>query len=193
MALISIVAGAYDGFLSPHGGNDVLPIGLTRNGYALKWMIHGVRSNKTTSFGSTLLDGVYLGADWSVQFVGREYTKRGLMEAMWPYSTLGDIPIDQKIGVSLSKVGKKHTSSAGTLLLIAVSLAGPVKTTAAGDFGVAGTGRPGTLTAKSAIIADGFPIELSFNSMERTVAISMNLLPYHESANNPEIIWFSTT
>ena len=76
MALITTIAGPYVGTA------DGSALGITRSGYSLSWTVHAHVVNDTTSWGRSMIEGVFMGADWSLAAVFREANSTGLLATM---------------------------------------------------------------------------------------------------------------
>lgn len=183
MALINVVAGAYTGVFTAPYVNDFTQIGLlTERGYELAWTIHGRPINDTTSYANSLIDGIYLGADWNLIFVAREFLFGGALDAFWPFGTIGDVRMDAALPIKMGYAGQRWRDRAGTIILTAVT-------------GTPADGNPATLTAEQAIVAPG-SYRFAMTSKIRELPINLMLLPVEggsELVTDREQFWFETT
>jgi hypothetical protein len=147
MALGTFIAGAYT---STHGG---VAVGITDDGFALQWSAKAQAIEKSDVYGDMMIDGVYRGSNWFLQFECMEY-KSGPIAAAFPYGGFG---VHGVIGRLMSDVASAMvlTSTAGT----------PAVAT------------PATLTATKAILAPGFDPNAQFSSRLRTMPVRLLLLP----------------
>lgn len=167
-----------------------------RSGYRLSWSIHDRRFKDSVSFGQSLIEKIYLGADWSMMFIAREYSMQQAREAAWPWGTVANVGMSRRFPARMGKVGRRGSSVAGQLYLSAV--AGTTAQT---------QGAPATLCAKHALFAGAS--SLTFDALNRELMIRLDLLPYEpygtleedEEGNLPDgaeranlqRVWFETT
>lgn len=204
IALIYPTAGPYLGTYVPSTfGTDAEPftyaLGLMRDGWSLEWSTHEHLVNRTISWAHTTIEGIHLGADWSLKARALEYDISnqkvngvspsicGVTEALWPWGnrTGGYVPpfspvaISAKLLVAASGVSQRYTDRAGTLNLTAVS-------------GTTASFSPSTLTADYVINRNG---SLNFDSKLREAPLNFLLLPFTTPPGfgGNQTVWFTTT
>jgi hypothetical protein len=134
---------------------------------SLEHQAAGEDVGNTSAYGRTVIDSVYLGANWFSSFTCIEY-KAGPISAFWPYhATLGRLGT---IGVLLYTLSQA---------LVLTAVAGTSAATA-----------PATLTASKSILLPGFTPRIMFGPKLRTVPLRMRLFPYDSAG---AIIHFSQT
>lgn len=161
MALETIVAGPYTGAYS---GSDV---GIVENGFNLRSTIAKQQILGGNGYGESVIDSVYLGANWFMQFVGMEYSSA--VAAFWTYGALGVHGL----------VGRLDYGSSIAAAMVITAVAG---TTAAAA--------PASLTSSQSIMDENINSELSFSPRARFVPITLRLYPYDNSGT---VVWFTTT
>lgn len=188
MALITAIAGPYTAVHSIKGGVPFALVGVAREGFHLSWSTHEHEIRKTTSFASSLIESIYLGADWGIQMHLREYARQGFLDIVWPWGARNDSALAPSMGptfpVKMGRAGRRATDNAGILLLTS-TLATPA------------VASPATLTANFAILRQGGGSSLNFDSTLRESPVTMNLLPYDYTNGDFDggmmHIWFLTT
>lgn len=171
MALILTTSGAYLGvYTAPvpgSSGGAAGVIGITRDGFNLAWTVHDRAVRRTTSFGSTLVESIYMGADWQLRMLMLEYVFSGHRQVAWPWGTVGAlVPVPIEFPVRMGRVGRRGTDNAGVLALTQSSA-------------VSGSAlSPLTFTANFAILKPGSQSGWAFDSKLRTTPVVMDLLPY---------------
>lgn len=177
MALITTVAGAYTGYYSTHYGHGPYYLGVMADrGYELSWSMHAHVINDTTAWGKTLIDGVHLGADWRIRFVGKEWSRTGLRTAAWPWGSEGDgYTVDDDFDVIMGQIGDRFSTRAGSMSLSAASL------TPAVDY-------IATMNIPRVIPTPGSGISFMMTSKERFMAVDLTILPYQDRGDDPGIL-----
>lgn len=165
MALDTFVAGAYTATY------NAVAVGLTRSGFTLAATPKYERINESDLYGETLIDGVFRGADCTLEWVSRAY-KAGSVSPFWPFGntfTAGDLGVIATPTVPISSL---MSDLAKAVVLTAVA------NTPAHIVGTA-TPKAGplTLTAPKATLAPDFDARLLFDSKLREVPIKLQLLP----------------
>lgn len=173
MALITTISGPYVGVVG-----SGIPLGMTQSGFTLSWAIHGHRVNKTNSWGKTLIEGVFMGADWSISAVFREANSVGLLATMYPWGR-NAAANPRTLPYMLGNMGRRWTSFAVPLTLASFA-------------GTPAAASPATLTATQAIVPDG-AYRLNFDSSSRDIPVQYVLLPDSSSGLAGEELWFTTT
>jgi hypothetical protein len=161
MALGTFIAGRYTGTY------NAVDVGLTEQGYRLRFQPRKQAINRTDAYGDTLLDNVYRGGNFSIQFVCQEY-KAGSYTPAWPYGALGVMGV----------IGRLDSDLAMAFVLTA---------TASTPAALA----PATLTASKAVLAEDSNVELLFNSELRQVPITLTVLPVDSGSG--VIKWYTST
>lgn len=109
----------------------------------------------TSAYGRTIIDGVFLGSNWTAQMVCMEY-KAGPLAAFAPYhATLG----------RLGTIGVLIYTLSQALILTAVS-------------GTSAASTPASLTASKSLLLPGFAARLVYGPTIRKVPLRFRLLPY---------------
>ena len=166
MPLIVVVAGRYSGTWS---GADV---GIaTDQGYVLTYVTHGEVVNRTDAYAQTTIEGIYQGADFSLQFVSKEY-KTGSVRPSWPWGNDGST-----LGFRLGVIGRRWTDVAQAMVLTSTA-------------GTPAAAAPTSLTASLTIVSPNSNTDLSFTSKVREVPVKLTLIPDLVSSN---VIWYSVT
>jgi hypothetical protein len=200
LALLVPTSGPYVAAYSPRQGTVLLPgsvpgptslygaVGLCRRGWDLLWHVHDHRVDDTTSWARTLIELLYLGADWFLRAQALEYfaagipgaltlgvAPGGLPEVAWPYGANGPgLPaggVGNLFSAVLDGVGARgSTETSGTLLLSAVS-------------GTPAATSPASLTAGHAVNGLG---SINMDSRLRECQLNLRLLPYSTPA--PDVV-----
>lgn len=196
MALVTSIAGAYTGVYVPRGRsfalNEFAPLGITRDGFLLSWTVHQHLVNKTTSFGRSIIEMIYLGADWRMAFVAVEYSiastafldgsvRRAVPELLWMWNEDGQVQTPALVA-EMSTAGNRAWDTAGTIIL--TSATGTSARTVAA---------PNTFTAERAITAPNSQLRQHYTSKERESPIDLQLLPYQDNTTSSGNVWFTTT
>jgi hypothetical protein len=113
--------------------------------------------NSTDAYGQTPIAGFSQGAEAFFRAVLLEY-KTGNVTALWPFGTLLNVP----------PVSVDDYTLAQSLVLT-------------GQAGSINPMNPVSITATHAFIAEGYPVELLFNTELRTLPLRMRLWPYFTS------------
>jgi hypothetical protein len=190
MALLLPVAGPHTSTYLPGTGavgyaGGARTQGITSDdGYRLRWTIHKQRigNDGTDRWGQSLLENIYRGADWSIDYRCREYGLAN-MQATWPYAGTvagaGVAALAPSIGIP--GTADDTSAFAGVLAMTAVS-------------GTPAATNPASLTSSHAVIADGQQYDLIFTSKLRETPVMLNLLPYSVSGGTSATpVWFITT
>jgi len=161
----SFVAGRYS------ASWDSEDIGITKNGYELKFSEKAHLINRSDMFQQTLLETIQAGGDWTLSCEGMEW-KAGPLDILTQFQgTLGDVGTISELG-----------SANGVALTLTVTA----------DTSAANAGDAiNTLMAESAILQPGCDISLLFDSTLREFPIRVQLLPPATSGGFPR--HFSTT
>ncbi len=146
--LETFVASRYTG---AYNGVDV---GICEEGYELSTTSSAEMVEKSDAYGDSVIDGVYRGGNYFLQFMTLAYTKG--TNPFWPYSTMGQMGV----------IGRMLSDIATTMSLTAV-----LNVT------------PNTLTASKSILAENFDAKLLYTSRLRKVPIRLRLLPYLVSSS----------
>lgn len=180
MALIIPTSGPYTSLYTPHfrspNPGTRASLGLMRSGWELHWDVHTYPVNDTTSWGKTLIELIYLGADWRLKAQALEYSVGALTEAAWAWNG-GQEDVGELFNVVASNIGQRATNaSSGGLILTAV--AGPPAQSS-----------PGTLTADNVVTVGG---SFGMDSRLREIPIDFRLLP---TTTTPDFVtqWFTTS
>ena len=165
-ALGVFVAGAYTG---TYNG---VATGMTRQGHELEFTLKQETINESDLYGLTTIDAVLRGGDCFYQAEFREYKAGSLACFTTPFTgSVGSI-------FSAAKpIGRLASSEALALVLTSVA-----NTPAAAT--------PATLTASQALLAEGYPVKLLYDSRLRPVPIRMQLYPTVSGGTGS---WFSST
>lgn len=152
MAISTVIAGAYGTTYNS------VSVGMTVDGFRLSITSKAEQIDKSDTYGDTLLDLVYRGGNYFVDFTCRIYAA-GATTPFWPWgSTIGTIC------TSAAPIGRLGTAVASSLVMTATA-----STPAAAT--------PATLTASKSILAPDYNAELLFDSRARNVPIRLALLP----------------
>lgn len=159
MPLVSAVSGPYTSTLG------AVDLGVTQDGFRLLMQVskEAVRGDK---YGDSIIDYVYRGGNVNLIARGIEYTK--MMNAFWPYGSLG----------VMGQAGRMDQAS---------SLTGSAVLTAVAGTPAAST--PASLTGQQSTVDQNFRGDLEFASKLRSVPLGLSLLPYSSGGN---VVWFTT-
>ncbi len=109
----------------------------------------------TSAYGKAVIDGIFLGSNWTAQFTCIEY-KAGPLSAFAPYhATLGAMGT---VGVLLYSLSK-------ALIFTAVA-------------GTSASATPTTLTSLNTLLLPGFSARLMYGPTLRKVPLRLRLFPY---------------
>ena len=150
------------------------------NGFVLRGTYTGQEINQSDAYGMTLVEAIWRGINWRIQFKALEFNKPGVLTAIQAFGSSG--VVSTTFTPTLQSVGDRYSLFSKTLLLTAVLGAYPPT-------------MPLTLTALSAIMAPQHNIELMMTSKMREAPLEMVLLPYSAvitSTNNVSTA-FTTT
>jgi len=151
-ALGTFIAGRYTGTYS------ATDVGITEEGYTLTLEPRKILIDRSDAYGDTLIDGIYRGCRWGVEFNCKEY-KAGSTGPAWPYAALGVLGVIARLDSAVAAAWVL-TSTAGTPAAAA----------------------PATLTAAAAILSPTANVALLFNSDLRRVPIRLDFLAYDAGA-----------
>jgi hypothetical protein len=139
----------------PFGSDD---LGITKNGYKLRFSAKQKKIDKTDAYSLTLVDTINAGGDWSLFCESLEY-KTGPLAALTQFQgTLG----------LLSKIGETGSDNAESLVM----------TVTAGTAAALNGAAINTLTASNAILSPDADISLMFDSTLREFPIMIQFLPF---------------
>jgi len=154
MGLIAAIAGRYSGTWNS------LALGiLDDSGWRLTQTVNEQLINRTDQYAQTLIDTVYQGQDWAVDFVMQEYGAAGLSTVISPFGTLGQLGVIAQLGTGVAQS-----------LVLTATAATPAAAT------------PATLTATGAKLAQGSGTSFNLTSALRVVPVKLQLLPLTVSA-----------
>jgi hypothetical protein len=125
---IDVMFGQYEAWYWPPNSNEILNMGVTEGQYVLTFGSESVPIGNTNKFGSSELDGIYLGGNCAVAIVFKEWNAT-VAATVWPYGigvgrTAYPGGRDGITGQGASGiVGQSECAMAGQLRL--VPLAGP--------------------------------------------------------------------
>lgn len=152
MAIGTWIAGRYS---ATWNAQDV---GITQDGYELRFGAKGERIDRTDVYSMTLLDFVWQGlGECTLSFKCTEY-KAGVIATFWPYGAMGVI----------------HTTAA-PIARLASDIAQAIVLTATGNTPAAAA--PATLTGSKALLSPDFPVSIVFDSRLRVTPVQLTLLP----------------
>ncbi len=154
-------------------------LGVFREGWLLRWEVFDHLVNDTTSYAKTLIETIYIGADWTLSARAVEYSVGGLVNLAWPWNPPAEA-FDEDFMVQLVGVGSRGTNVGSGELSLAV-----ISGTPAASQG------PASLTASQAL---GGSSMFSFDSRNRDVPVTMRLLPSTASSGEGgKTTWFVTS
>jgi hypothetical protein len=163
----TFVAGRYSGTL------NAVDIGITEDGYHLRWKFEKDPVNKTDAYGSTLIESFYQGANVWCGGVFKEF-KAGVIAAVSPYNTWANVGA---VNFDLGIIGRADTGIATALVLSATA-------------GTPAAVNPATLTAQ-VVQDDSAQVEQNFGPTHRKTPFLFRLYPTNPSG--VIIRFFSTT
>ncbi len=150
------------------------------DGYVLRGEYTGQPINQSDAWGMTLVEAIWRGINWRLQFTGLEWNKPGILAVMQAFGSTGApsttwTPSNQSIGDRYSKFAQALTMA---------SILGTYPPT-----------MPTTFTAMNAIIAPNSNIQAMLTSKAREAPLELVLLPYNAviSTNNQVATAFTTT
>jgi hypothetical protein len=170
--IATFVAGAYTSTYQP-AGSSATSLGLTEEGYRLRWSYQTDDIDKTDAYGSTLIESFYQGANVSIGGIFKEYTTT-TVKAVTAYTPLA------ATGVS--------TFDLGVIARAATNVGGPLILTA--TAGTPAAASPASLTAAMAIIPKGFSVEPLLGPTHRKMPFLFQIYPTTISSATR---FFSTT
>jgi hypothetical protein len=132
------------------------------DGYVLNATVQGEEVNRSDAYGMTLVEAIYRGINWRLQFTGLEWNKPGILAAMQAFGSTG--APSTTFTPDLYGVGQRWTANCQALVLTA-TLGNPPT-------------MPQTLTALSAAIAPQMNMRSMITSKLREAPLEMVLLPY---------------
>lgn len=158
----SLICGGYT--LSWHSN----PLGMFEGDSGLPQLEHSTAAEEignTSVYGRSVIDGIYLGANWFATMTCLEYIT-GTKDAFWPYATMG----------RMGTIGVLQFSISQALVMTAIS-------------GTSASSTPATLTATNTLLANGFTTRLFYGPTLRKVPLRFRLFPY----TSTQVKWFSET
>jgi hypothetical protein len=161
MALDTFLAGRYSATY------NTADVGITGEGQKLNFETKLELIQESDAYGQTIIDGVFRGGDVTADFESLAY-KAGSLAAFWPYgNTLagnGVLGVLVNPGASNVPIGVLASALAKAFVMTSVA-------------GTPAAATPATLTASLALLREGFPAALLFNSKLRRVPISLRFYP----------------
>ena len=182
MALESFISGPYIATYKAPGGSAVA-VGLTDQGYELQFTPISENIESSDIYGGALLDGVTRGANASLTFTMKSYTKALSTGLIWQFTST---PLIMQAGAQIAAAtvptGRLWSNLAGEIVMTgqANTPAAALDATAVAN-NVFGANR--ILTATLAILAPGQSINFLMDSRLRQVTLAMVLLPYVSGSN----------
>lgn len=152
MPIGTFVAGAYAGTYS------ATAMGLTREGFRLRFNPHKRLIDKSDQYGDTVLDAVYRGMSVFLTLQAIEY-KAGVTGPAWPYAALG----------VMGTVGRLDSNIAAAVVLTAVA-------------GTPAAAAPATWTGSKCILGDNNNVEWVMDSSNRETPIGFRVYAYDSGA-----------
>ncbi len=156
-ALVLPVSGPYtttwDGFALGTQNDD---------GFQLKGTYQGQEVNASDAYGMTLVEAIWRGLNWRLQFRGLEFNRAGIEACLNMFGSTG-APAGG-FTPDLAQIGQRFSAFAQPLVMTAVLPNPPTV--------------PQTLTALGAVLAPQMNVELMMTSKVREVPLEMVLLPY---------------
>ena len=185
MALESFISGPYIATYKAPGGSAVA-VGLTDQGYELQFTPISENIESSDIYGGALLDGVTRGANASLTFTMKSYTKALSTGLIWQFTST---PLIMQAGAQIAAAtvptGRLWSNLAGEIVMT-----GQANTPAASVDNNSGAGYANNvfginriLTASQAILAPGQSINFLMDSRLRQVTLAMVLLPYVSGSN----------
>lgn len=136
------------------------PVGMvTSGGQHLRYRVAKKKIKDTSTYGDTLIDGIYRGMEAVQLMVTFKEWLTNVQKAIWPYGTA---PLDGTLGT----IGRLDSNLAQPIVLTAV----------AGT--PAATNGPLTFTANLAILSDANDVDILFGPDERDVPVLFDLMLY---------------
>jgi len=196
MALIAVVSGRYSATFQPHisgaasgAGGAAIDQGIcTDDGYVLTWQIRVQEVSQTDAYGQSLLETVYLGANWRLRYTVQEYPTANAangnpVNLAWPYAKVTGVANSGVLSPAMGTIGQRGSDVDGVLVL----------TAAAGTPAAVNTA-PATLTAEHVNPDHSSSFSLNFTSKARVLPVGVVLFPYSKIISSTSYnIWFYTT
>ncbi len=150
------------------------------DGYVLRGEYTGQPINQSDAWGLTLVEAIYRGINWRVQFQGLEWNKPGILASMQAFGSSG--ASSTTFTPTLQSIGDRYSKFAQALVLTSI-------------LGVYPPTMPNTFTAMNAIVAPNSNIQAMLTSKAREAPMEMVLFPYSAviSTNNQVATSFTTT
>lgn len=173
MATNLFIAGPYSATnLVPAG--SALDIGLTEDGFNIRFRIEKQVIGQTALYGDSILDAVYRGGNASLSYLSLEFNKSLLNGVAWYQNAVGVANQGKMATVGTMDIG---STKAGSTVLTAIS-----GTTAAAS--------PATLTSLQCALIEGHELNWTKTSRLKTQPIMQRLYPYTASAVE---VWYTVT
>lgn len=165
-SLGTFISGAFTGTY------NAVATGMTRQGHEIEFTLKQETINESDLYGLTTIDAVLRGGDCFYQAEFREYKAGSLACFTTPFTgAVGGV------FSAAEPIGRLATGEALALVLTSVAATPAVAT-------------PATLTASQALLAEGYPVKLLYDSRLRPVPIRMQLYP---SVSTGTGTWFTQT
>lgn len=155
--IASFVAGAYTGTLATDS------IGLTKEGYRLRWQYQTDDIDRTDAYGAgTLVEQFYEGVNMWISGIFMEWTQF-VLNAVSPYYPWTEAGGDFDLGV----ISRAASAVASALVLTSTS-------------GTPAASAPSSITAPLAIQDKGFNLEMLFGPTHREVPFMFRIIPSND-------------
>ena len=160
MALGTFIAGAYTSTW------NAVAVGLTKEGYRLRFQFAKRLIDKSDAYGDTILDAVYRGVNVNLTLQAIEYAAKTTGPA-FPYAALGVLGVIGRLDSAIAKP-MVLTSTAGTPAAAA----------------------PATWTGSKCILGENNNVEWVYDSSNREVPIGLRVYPYDNTGTTT--FWIET-
>jgi hypothetical protein len=171
-ALVVPVSGPYKG---TYNG---LALGTQNDdGFVLRGTYQGQEIAQSDAYGMTLVEAIYRGINWRLQFKGLEFNRPGMLTAMQVFGAFGASATT--FSPTLGRIGDRYTKFSAPLVLNSILGAYPPT-------------MPASLTALGAVVAPQSNIEVMMTSKMREAPLEMVLFPYAYAGSSVNLA-FSTT
>jgi hypothetical protein len=172
----NFIAGAYTGTYNS------VNLGLTEDGWHLKWQFDHDMVDKTDGYGTTLIEMFIIGCQVWVGGTFKEWSDAGddgdePIRVVAPYNTW---PPEGAGEFGLGIISRASSALAKALVLTSTT-------------GTPAAANPITLTASKSIIDNNFTVEQVYGPRHRTTPFMLRLLPYLSSDMTPVPIFFTVT
>lgn len=165
MALGTFVAGRYSATYDPPGATAAADVGLSEEGYDIRFSVAKELINQTDAYGEMTIDAIFRGVrDCFVQATMLEW-KAGLLNALWPYDTLAPTGATY---LSPGVIARLDSNIAGILIFTSTT-------------GTPAVSAPATMTASLACLAENFDLQWALHSKLRKMPIRWRLYPYSDT------------